>query len=209
MGFLAAQPMAAFQLKLGDSSIQLNQRYALAGIGEVQIKTVKFYVSVMPHTERAMRPISAEEYHLIDFAHPSSLVIPVEVGGSNATSIWIGVDSVTQVSGLFMGDLDPLKGMYWTWQSGYISLKVEGELFKPNGDATSFEYHLGGYRMPHSIYFPLHTNSSFKTFQLILNIEPFLKQAVTQFPAKVVSPGKDAYLLGELFAQSFYLLPHE
>ena len=24
------------------------------------------------------------------------------------------------------GDLDPLKGMYWTWQSGYINFKIEG-----------------------------------------------------------------------------------
>ena len=46
----------------------------------------------------------------------------------------MGVDSLKQAKPLYSGDLNPLKNMYWTWQSGYIQLKAEGKLHRPNGD---------------------------------------------------------------------------
>lgn len=45
----------------------------------------------------------------------------------------LGVDSLKQAKPLYSGDLNPLKYMYWTWQSGYIQLKAEGKIHKPNG----------------------------------------------------------------------------
>ena len=58
----------------------------------------------------------------------------------------IGVDSIRQERPNFSGDLNPLKNMYWTWQSGYIQLKAEGMILKPNGIWESFQLHLGGFR---------------------------------------------------------------
>lgn len=58
----------------------------------------------------------------------------------------IGVDSMKQEHPNFSGDLNPLKNMYWTWQSGYIQLKAEGKILKPNGNWENFQLHLGGFR---------------------------------------------------------------
>ena len=61
----------------------------------------------------------------------------------------IGLDSLTNASGVLTGDLDPLKGMFWTWQSGYIHLKLEGQTTKQsNSNPMKYTYHLGGYRHP-------------------------------------------------------------
>jgi len=37
------------------------------------------------------------------------------------------VDSLANVSGAMSNDLDATKGMYWSWQSGFINLKIEGK----------------------------------------------------------------------------------
>jgi hypothetical protein len=59
----------------------------------------------------------------------------------------LGVDSLKQAKPLYSGDLNPLKNMYWTWQSGYIQLKAEGKIHKPNGSWEAFQLHLGGFRL--------------------------------------------------------------
>jgi len=59
----------------------------------------------------------------------------------------IGTDSITNVSGALDGDLDPIKGMYWAWNSGCINFKLEGTRVI-SGKKTPFEYHIGGYNGP-------------------------------------------------------------
>ena len=46
------------------------------------------------------------------------------------------------------GDLDPTKGMYWAWQSGYINFKMEGSCSQCLATKNNFEFHLGGYQQP-------------------------------------------------------------
>ena len=57
-----------------------------------------------------------------------------------------GVDSLKQTQPNYSGDLNPLKNMYWTWQSGYIQLKAEGKVCRNNGIWEDFQLHLGGFR---------------------------------------------------------------
>ncbi|MDN3675869.1 hypothetical protein QWY90_00740 [Flavobacterium paronense] len=46
------------------------------------------------------------------------------------------------------GDLDPTKGMYWAWQSGYINIKIEGKSTSCKTRNNEFQFHIGGYREP-------------------------------------------------------------
>ena len=62
----------------------------------------------------------------------------------------IGIDSITNVSGAMGGDLDPTKGMYWTWQSGYINFKLEGTSPDCPARKNEFQFHLGGYAYPNA-----------------------------------------------------------
>ena len=63
----------------------------------------------------------------------------------------IGVDSLTNVSGIFEGDLDPANGMYWTWQSGYINIKLEGTSRLCPARKNKFYWHIGGYTPPFNL----------------------------------------------------------
>ena len=58
----------------------------------------------------------------------------------------LGVDSIRNVSGIQTGALDPAKGMFWTWNSGYIMAKLEGESPLANAAGNRFTYHIGGFR---------------------------------------------------------------
>jgi hypothetical protein len=58
----------------------------------------------------------------------------------------LGVDSIRNVSGIQTGALDPLKGMFWTWNSGYVMAKLEGSSESSNSAGNRFTYHIGGFR---------------------------------------------------------------
>ena len=93
---------------------------------------------------------SAQQYHLLNYADASSLLIneKIAVGTYNQLVFTIGVDSVRSVSGSQTGALDPLNGMFWTWNTGYINAKLEG--ISPASTATgkAFTYHIGGFKYP-------------------------------------------------------------
>ena len=87
-------------------------------------------------------------YHLLNFTNgstPSFTLSDVPSGEYTSVDFLIGVDSLRNCSGSQTGDLDPVKGMFWTWNSGYIFLKLEGKAPQsPVNDA--FTYHIGGYK---------------------------------------------------------------
>jgi hypothetical protein len=88
-------------------------------------------------------------YFLIDADVPASMQLALP-GGIRYDSLrfGLGVDSLTSVSGVFSGDLDPVNGMYWTWQSGYINFKMEGSSQKMKTLNGRFQFHVGGYLPP-------------------------------------------------------------
>jgi hypothetical protein len=60
----------------------------------------------------------------------------------------IGVDSLHNCSGAQSGALDPIHGMFWTWNTGYIFVKLEGKSPASKSPGHIFEYHIGGYKAP-------------------------------------------------------------
>ncbi len=62
----------------------------------------------------------------------------------------LGVDSLMNTSGAQTGALDPLRGMFWTWNSGYINAKLEGISSQSSQPAHMINYHIGGYRYPNN-----------------------------------------------------------
>ena len=69
-------------------------------------------------------------------------------GNYKSISFLIGVDSLHNCTGLQEGDLDPIKGMFWAWNTGYIFLKLEGHSDLSKSEAGVLEYHIGGYKSP-------------------------------------------------------------
>ena len=69
-----------------------------------------------------------ESYFLVNISDSSSLQISLPGNITDVVSIQflLGVDSAKNVSGIQSGVLDPARGMFWTWNTGYVMAKMEG-----------------------------------------------------------------------------------
>lgn len=115
---------------------------------------LRFYVSSLVLTmQSGEKYVEPNSFHLIDAEEPATLSLHLKnipAGRISSLSFNIGVDSATSVSGAMGGDLDPVKGMYWAWNSGYINAKLEGHIKTFNGKKSEpFEFHIGGYMQPY------------------------------------------------------------
>jgi hypothetical protein len=116
-------------------------------------------------------------HELIDQSVPSSLELQdVVIPDGHYTSLEfnLGVDSLHNHSGDQAGDLDPMYGMIWTWNTGYIFFKHEGYFTSStSGTEQPLIYHYGTDRAltPISIPLELHAdrNASVINLQFDLN----------------------------------------
>lgn len=142
-----------FLHKIGNQDFAQNTTtYSNALNESFTIKTLKYYVGEL-RLERAdgsawQQPTGS--YALVDATESSSLAWPIAniaEGTYNKLSFLVGVDSLYNVSGAQSGALEPLNGMFWTWNSGYIFLKLEGK-FSTNSDPILKNYtlHIGGFK---------------------------------------------------------------
>jgi len=95
----------------------------------------------------------SQGYFLINEEDKSSLQITIDSipkGEYNTISFTLGVDSVDNCSGAQSGALDPVNGMFWAWNSGYIFLKMEGISSASNSTGKRLEFHIGGYKAPNN-----------------------------------------------------------
>ena len=108
--------------------------------------TFKYYVSNVKLTKADGSVWSEDEsYHLVVVGANSSVEFEIEnvpTGDYKAVEFTIGVDSLRNVSGAQTGALSQSNQMFWSWNSGYIFLKAEGQ--ETGGQA--FTYHIGGFR---------------------------------------------------------------
>lgn len=111
-----------------------------------KISRLKYYVT-SPALSPTVKGKTKYTSYLIDaFGKDSISLKPVERNFSKL-SFTLGVDSAHNCSGAQEGDLDPLNGMFWTWQTGYINFKLEGFSPAAQNENNKLEYHIGGYKL--------------------------------------------------------------
>jgi hypothetical protein len=136
----------------GDRTIAENTWYVSTKGDSVQFDNIRFYLSDMQFEMDDKTWIKdTVSAHLIDVFDPASLHITtqkIDLKRLKTIHFNLGIDSLTNVSGALGGDLDPQKGMYWAWQSGYINLKIEGRSPRCKSRKNAFQYHIGGYLQP-------------------------------------------------------------
>ncbi|MCB0479666.1 MAG: hypothetical protein KDC84_15975, partial [Crocinitomicaceae bacterium] len=116
------------------------------GKDSIQISEFRFYVSNLVFEREGTGFMEQESFHLVDIFGQNNFDVNFPPFFKFDTlEFYLGIDSITNVAGVMGGDLDPTKGMYWTWQSGYINLKLEGKSPKSPTSKNEFQYHLGGY----------------------------------------------------------------
>jgi hypothetical protein len=137
--------------------------------------------------------------HHIPLAVPAGLAYDTLVYG-------LGVDSLTQAGGVRGGALDPLQGMYWTWQSGYIHFKLEGSCASCPDRGKSFQLHLGGYLAPWSALQTLRAAvPAGHGLACHVDLKPVLLGADLSHTPRVMSPGERSVLLSRLVAENMQI----
>ncbi|MEI8054034.1 MAG: MbnP family protein [Bacteroidota bacterium] len=173
---------------------------------KINITKLKFYVSHLSlYKDEQLVWQDNELAHLMDAENEMNIKFTIKKNiDFNKIKFGLGIDSITNVSGALDGDLDPLKGMYWTWQSGYVNFKMEGTSTAIRSESQRFEYHLGGYSAENNTYntIDLIVGNS-EAINIAINFHKFLSDFNVVTHLNVMSPGKVAVDLSKILASCF------
>jgi hypothetical protein len=196
-----------FQPYFGNDILHLNDTLYQKGIA-LQIEAFKFYITGIELLKNE-RVVFSEinSFHLLDVSEIKSLTIPITTPAKvtfDQIRFYLGIDSLTNVSGAYGGDLDPTKGMYWTWQNGYINFKLEGKSKVCTTQKNEFQFHVGGYQFPYntikSIVLDMHN-------EVIMTIRTDVKKLIEETDLskqnQIMSPGAEALFLSEKMKNIF------
>jgi len=192
---------------INSTSIALNQHCFSTELNDsISITKLKFYISniVLLNKEKvvfkntgAVYLLNAEDSLNLQFDVPQNLQFTrIQYG--------IGIDSVTNTSGALDGALDPLIGMYWTWQSGYINFKMEGFVGNLEKEDKKFEYHIGGYSDKNNAYQLVDLSIQYlsENLQFQMPIDIIFKSIFSEKKYNIMSPSASAVSLSKKIAQS-------
>jgi hypothetical protein len=196
-----------FQPTFGDKRLMINKKYAYQS-DSVEINTLRFYLSNFKfYNKNKLVFKETNSYHLMDLSDVNSLKLQFKNSDNpafNRIQFDIGIDSLTNVSGAFGGDLDPTKGMYWTWQSGYINFKLEGKSKFCDTRNNEFQFHLGGYEPPLYGLQTVYLTIGEQTKPIVnIDIQEFLSEIDLKYQNSIMSPSKKAVELSEKIGGSF------
>jgi hypothetical protein len=137
------------QLKAGAAAFALSTPYLNAFGESYTISNFLFYVSNVELLRNggSINAKEPESYHLINAGNTGSQTFTFSSPYTNVTGIkfLVGVDSLRNVSGAQTGALDPMNGMFWTWSSGYIMARMEGNSPQSTQPSNTIVYHIGGF----------------------------------------------------------------
>jgi len=185
------------------SVAQLSLNFQFKPISEsLQVDVFRFYISqVVVEYENGAHYVDSTLAYLIDLENPeshsvslpSALNIPVK-----EVHFRIGTDSLLNVAGVLDGALDPINGMYWAWNTGYINFKLEGSL---NGKAL--EYHIGGYRSPYTTHRSITVAVQDPENRIHVDLLPWIEKAQAANIDAMMIPGEKAAWLADNFKLIF------
>ena len=172
------------QVTLGDAKVVLGEWQKSDSNVSVRIDKLRWYVSLPPAGKKGSKA------WLLNLSDSASLYQQMSRPVNNKISLLFGIDSAIQVGGVGTGALDPLRGMYWTWQTGYVQWKMEGAI-RVDGLESPLELHLGGFdgvtksqsMLSDYLIYPT-TNSVIAQW----DISPFLAEVVHRKKFGVMSP---------------------
>jgi hypothetical protein len=110
----------------------------------IRVSQLSYYVSNIELTSVNGNKVPLEGYFLEDFlpGKPNTITLQnVPSGNYTSISYIVGVDSIANSTGTHTGDLDPSFGMYWTWNTGYVFVRLKGRHSAAN---SLFSFDIGG-----------------------------------------------------------------
>jgi hypothetical protein len=189
--FHSAQAQLNVSVYWGGEPIKLEKYYRL-GKDSLIFHEIKFYLSDFEFKKETRSHVIVGP-RLIDLDDSATFQLfpNFPVDEYQFISFHFGLDSAYQVSEIVDGPLNPMNGMYWAWNSGYIQFKCTGRASAIPLTDQIFEYHLGGYRQPFETVLPIELPIIGN--KLILNVKPFFEHSVNfQKVQRVMIPGRIA-----------------
>ncbi|TXF86294.1 hypothetical protein FUA23_19435 [Neolewinella aurantiaca] len=179
---------------------------AVAGARRVEV--LRWYLSDIRFLQDGTTVFTpAKRHHLLDLEAPAGLNLQLATPpGLNydEVSFTLGVDSLTAASGAFGGDLDPTRGMYWTWRSGYINFKLEGTDPECPVRQNRFQFHVGGFQGPFASQREVTLKvSPAAIVPVYLNLDRFFKTVNVKKQYQVMSPNEASAKMADLLAELF------
>ena len=154
-----------FEAKVGSNSFELNRPYFVGPFNNKMVfSRFQYYISNVVLTKEDGTTYTVPKdssYYLIthkDNALPKVELKNIPIGNYKSIQFMIGIDSISNLTiepKLLPSALDPLNGMYWSWNSGYIFLKTEGTV----QDSIAFKHHIGLQKNVKSLSFNSNTSA--------------------------------------------------
>lgn len=195
-----------FNLLYGENEIVQGKKIFLEKDYWITFTKLKFYVGnpVCFEKGRVINNVQ-NRYDLVDFSDSTALVVDFSLPSTtDSLCISIGTDSLTNVSGLYDGVLDPLNGMYWAWNSGYINVKIEGASSFVSNDDHKFEFHIGGYMSPYTTVRQICITPYSQNIHLNIDVSKVVKSNLLVDTPLITIPGMNASSFANAFKMSFF-----
>lgn len=148
-----------FDNVVGAANLQLNtleDMYTNAKGQPFKVRSLAYYISNIKLKrndgavfEDPVTPDGTRGYYLVEESNDVSQVVILEnvpAGEYTEVTFTVGVDASQVNQGAQTGVLDPARGFFWSWNSGYIFLALEGSSPASTEPDHVFEYHVGGYK---------------------------------------------------------------
>ena len=186
-------------------ALELEHVYLNQNNDSISFSTLKIYFSDFRFKDKISgRITSIDTLIFYDLADSSthSFFNDLNLSNYECVAFTLGLDSSKNVSGELENAYDPLLGMYWAWNTGYINLKIMGESSAVPTNSHEFEFHLGGYRSPFA---------SAQTIQIDLNdqniyfdLEKLFSESINLTKNHhIMMPCKDAFLISQGLSACF------
>lgn len=206
-GFGSAQSGLKFEPVFDQVSVRMDERIERDG-NWTEISALRFYISDLKVFSGKTIWTPPQKYFLLDLEDPSSFLLEGLPDDADSISFLIGIDSLTNVSGILDGALDPINGMYWAWNSGYINFKLEGKSSRSVNKDKGFEFHLGGYLPPfetvqHKTIYP----ESSDEIVVLIDLKAFLDLIDWSTEPNIMIPGPQAQQISQELPRIFRITP--
>jgi hypothetical protein len=144
---------------VGDANLQLNTTntpYTNANGEAFKVTWLTYYISNIKVKSSdgkvftdPVKSDGSQGYYLIDESDSESQDVVLKnlpAGDYTEVTFTVGVDANQVDQGAQVGALDPAKGLFWSWNSGYIFFAIEGVSPVSTEADNAFQFHVGGYK---------------------------------------------------------------
>ena len=207
---LLALLMTVFKTTVAQQQLVLKFDHKKVEDSSITLTRWKYYISQVQLT--GTHNVEVKEPFLVDAFLQDSVLLSIPPGKYKAIEFWVGIDSLTNTKGIQEGALDPMSGMYWTWNTGYINWKVEGRK-RQNDSLMRITHHIGGFLPPFKAIRKVrlefdreHSIQGFKNNRIFIavNLNDYL--AKTSHHQNIMEPCKEALLVADAIPATFSLL---